>query len=212
MKFGELRRDDSDEDDANYPQFADRTPNTKRRLVNDDKKKNVKKLGTFATGFTVFKGFVGTGILYLPKSIYNGGWLFSSVSLIMFCLFTLYCTKLLLEVHDKMGGSFSSIGTRLYGKWGKICVDVTLIGSQFGFVCGYIYFIAVNLDAILYQQGVHYSDVPGKALNKWWYALICFVIIMPLVMVRSIEKFAITHLFANVMICITLTITCYFAY
>ena len=72
----------------------------------------MKLLGQLATGFTLFKGFVCTGILYMPLSFVNGGWLFSVVALILALLLTLYCIKLLLEVRQKLGGnlSFSDIG------------------------------------------------------------------------------------------------------
>lgn len=58
----------------------------------------IEKLGPMATIFTLFKGIVASGILYLPTSFVNGGSLFSAVALIFSLVFTLYCIKLLLEV------------------------------------------------------------------------------------------------------------------
>lgn len=100
------------------------------------------KLGKFATAFTLFKGFVATGILYMPKNFVNGGWFFSPFILFVCMLLTLYCIKLLLDVREKIGGSFSEIGFKSYGKCGKMMVDITLFGSQTGFTCAYVYFIA----------------------------------------------------------------------
>ena len=137
----------NDVEEGEYPQFEDRTPNTKRKLIHEEKVSEIKKLGTIGTAFTIFKGFVCTGVLYLPKDIYNGGWLFSSFTLVFFCFMTLYCAKLLIEVADKVGGgSFSDIGFKAAGKWGKIAVDASLVGSQTGFTCAYIYFIALNIN------------------------------------------------------------------
>jgi len=34
---------------------------------------------------------------------------------------------------------------KVYGKPGKIAVDISLFASQFGFVCAYIYFIASQI-------------------------------------------------------------------
>ena len=47
-------------------------------------------------------------------------------------------------------------------------------------------------------------------INKWWFALICVAIYTPLVLVRKIEVFAVTHLFGDIMIILTLIVI--FAY
>jgi len=166
----------------------------------------IKKLGPWATAFTIFKGFVCTGILYMPIDFVNGGYVFSLITILMALVLTLYCAKLLIEVHDKQGGSFSDIGKACYGKWGKIAVDVSLAGSQMGFTCAYVYFIATNGQSVVaYATGN--VDADNKAINlvnKWWFGFMCFCIYVPLVFVRKIEKFAITHLFGDVMIIIAL--------
>jgi solute carrier family 36 (proton-coupled amino acid transporter) len=130
-KYGEANRDDSylDEEDAAYIEGLDATPRTKRNIIRDEKMSDIKKLGPWATAFTLFKGFVATGILYMPKNFVNGGWLFSAIALFMALFVTLLCIRLLLEVRNKVGGSFSDIGAKTYGKCGKVMVDITLFGS-----------------------------------------------------------------------------------
>lgn len=134
-----------DEDEITDPdiisKLVDKTPTTKRRIIQEEEVKKQKKLGPIATAFTIFKGFVCTGILYMPKDFVNGGYGFSGITIIACAALTLYCAKLLLEVYEKVGGSLPDIGYKTYGKTGKILVDVSLFASQFGFVCAYIYFI-----------------------------------------------------------------------
>lgn len=77
-------------------------------------------------------------------------------------------------------------------------VDISLAGSQTGFVCAYVYFIGTNGKAIIYEATNGEVDI-----NKWWFGLLCFVIYTPMVFVRKIETFAATHLFGDVMIIIT---------
>ena len=88
-------------------------------------------LGTveLATAFTIFKGFVCTGILYMPRDFVNGGYGFSAITVFVCLLLTLYCSKLLLEVYEKEGGSLPEIGMKVYGKPGRIAVDVALFSS-----------------------------------------------------------------------------------
>jgi len=99
-----------------------------------------------ATAFSLFKGFVATGILYMPGNFIKSGWLFSSLSMFMALLLTIYCTRLLLITRAAMGNnlSFSEMGFKLLGVKGQYMVDVTLVSSQFSFCCAYVYFIASN--------------------------------------------------------------------
>ena len=71
----------------------------------------MKKLGPLATCFTIFKGFVATGILYVPKDFKNGGYIFTPITLVCSLVLTLYCAKLVLAVNARLGGgSFPEMG------------------------------------------------------------------------------------------------------
>jgi hypothetical protein len=63
-----------------------------------------KKLGPVETAFVVFKGFVCTGILYMPLNFVNGGWLWSGSMIVMSMFWNLMCFKMLFQVHDAVGG------------------------------------------------------------------------------------------------------------
>lgn len=77
--------------------------------------------------FTLLKGFVGTGILFLPKGFKNGGWLFSSAAIFLsYCITTYCCMKLLAARKVSGGGSYSELGMKSMGIWGKRAVDVSL--------------------------------------------------------------------------------------
>jgi len=155
-------------------------------------------LGPMATGFTIFKGFVASGILYLPTNFTTGGYGFSGIMLLGALAMTLFCIKLLLETRAALGGKMSlpEIGFACYGWWGKLAVDVSLFASQYGFVCAYIYFIASQGNSII-------ESSTGNTLplyTKWYYAPACFLILYPLVLVRKIQAFAKFHVFGDVMV------------
>jgi hypothetical protein len=58
------------------------SPRTQRKIIEDKILPNVEKLGPVATYFTLIKGFICTGCLYLPKSAFvNGGWFFALLSM-----------------------------------------------------------------------------------------------------------------------------------
>ena len=154
-----------------------------------------KLMGPWMTAFSLFKGFVCTGILYMPKNFINGGYAFSAGAMLFSLIFTLYCLKLLLDVRKKLGGthSFSQLGQTCLGDTGRILVDITLVGSQVSFVTAYVYFISKNLQ----QIAVH---AMGITINKWFFGLGCFIIYVPLVMVRKMDTLAMTHVFGDIMI------------
>jgi len=89
------------------------------------------KLGAWATGFSLFKGFVGTGILYMPANFITAGWGFSTFTLILAAILTITAGKLLIETRVKLGGnlSYPDIGMKLFGTKGRVAVEVAIVGS-----------------------------------------------------------------------------------
>lgn len=133
---------------------------------------------------SLLKGFVCTAILYLPDSFKQAGWLFQIGALSFSCCLTIFCAHLLIEVRKQIRlPSYSDIGERLFGRWGKIGVNTTLFCSQTGFTCAYIYFIVSNFHEIL-------KNLFGFENDKWVTASICFVVFTVLCWVRKIEIFA----------------------
>ena len=155
-------------------------------------------MGPWATYFTLIKAFVCTGCLYLPKSFMNGGWLFSCFCLVFSGIFTCHCAMLLIETREKLKcTSFSQVGLLSYGPKGKYLTDLSLVLSQMGFCVAYVYFVKENLHIILLES-------LGVNISSNWFAFISFFIYTALCLVRKIEFFAKTHVFADVIIAITL--------
>ena len=202
-KYGGTGYDDSDSnsEDERDPNIANKTPNTKRKLIDEKQKKSVEQLGTLATYMTLMKGFVCSSALYLPKSFINGGWGFSVICLIGAAFLTNLCASKVLKVRAVLEAkSYTDIGEKLYGPYGKLAVNISLALSQMGFTCAYVYFIIKNMHDIILEA----ADRDIK-LGIW--ALICFVMWSLLAYVRKIQIFASTHVFADVMIVVTL-VTC----
>lgn len=109
-RFGRVRKgEDSGSDDE--PELVGKTPNTRRKIKEDIIKAEIKKLGFFETFLTLIKGFIATSILYNPKSFRNGGWLWTTVTMVLSCILTTYCAMLLLQIRDKTGlTNYSEIG------------------------------------------------------------------------------------------------------
>ena len=90
------------------------------------------------------------------------------------------------------------------GTKGKVMVDIFLSLAQIGFVTAYIYFIVSSLHSVV-------LDGFGHDVNRIWFGVLCFVIYAPLCLVRKIEKFSITHIFADALILITTVVILIYA-
>lgn len=81
--YGEYGDDDTDQesdiDEDTKRKIVDATPNTRRRMLSEIDTEHTGKIGPVKTFFTLLKGFVAAGVLFLPKGWVNGGWLFSTV-------------------------------------------------------------------------------------------------------------------------------------
>lgn len=152
--------EESDEDDPDYKNDETWTaedilkiqlapPEEKQKIKAILMKTHVKKLSNFMVFFTLLKGFIATGVLFLPNGFYNGGWVFSTCVLIFSMILTLICINLLMNVAEKHPGSYSDLGRKSMGRCGKYLCDLTLALSQTGFVIGHIVFIFQNMSNII---------------------------------------------------------------
>jgi amino acid permease len=84
--------------------------------------------------------------MYLPRTFINGGWLFSTVILVGGAMLTCYVGLQLIEISEKNRNlkSYSEIAYKSYGENGRILSDLSLIISQAGFCCTYLYFCLQN--------------------------------------------------------------------
>ncbi|OLY83111.1 Vacuolar amino acid transporter 3 [Smittium mucronatum] len=145
--------------------------------------------------FLLIKAFVGTGVLFLPKSFHNGGLLFSIVLMIVVAYLALHCMLLLVECHSKLKMSYGDIGYHLMGEKVRTVVLGSIVISQIGFCCAYSIFVATNTRFLFNTFTECRMDYP---LSFW--ILIQFLIYIPMSMVRKIKNFSILALVADVFI------------
>lgn len=84
------------------------------------------------------------------------------------------------------------------GKLGRRLVELSLFFSQVGLVCAYIAFICTSMVSIV-------KTTTDKTVSPWWFGGLLFLLYTPLCLIRKIEVLAPTHIFADIMIVVTLT-------
>ena len=190
-----------DEDEERRP--TERQPLLARRR--SSKSLRSADAGTTKTFFTLLKGFVGTGIMFLPKAFNNGGILFSSITLLSVSALSMVAFHLLLECKKHHGGSYGDIGQLIVGDWmrGLILGSITL--SQIGFVCSGIVFTAENM--LSFFKAVCGGRSP---FSTTVLVLLQLVILIPLSFIRNISKLGPAALLADIFIAIGLAYIYYY--
>ncbi|KIM19611.1 hypothetical protein M408DRAFT_31078 [Serendipita vermifera MAFF 305830] len=145
----------------------------------------------------LLKAFIGTGILFLGKAFSNGGMLFSSITLVLIALISLYSFLLLVDTKMVVPGSFGDIGGAIYGKWMRRAILFSIIISQLGFVAAYTIFVAENLQAFVMSVTHCKTFIPVQVLIFGQ-----LVVFLPLAMIRNLAKLSFTALVADVFILI----------
>ncbi|KAF9223706.1 amino acid transporter [Gyrodon lividus] len=143
----------------------------------------------------LLKSFVGTGVLFLGKAFANGGLLFSTITISIVALVSLYSFLLLVKTKFVVSGSFGDIGGTLYGPWMRYAILFSITISQIGFVAAYTIFVAENLQAFVsaITKCATFLPVP-------YFILIQLVIFLPLALVRNLAKLSTAALIADVFI------------
>ncbi|KAG3132401.1 hypothetical protein PI126_g19658 [Phytophthora idaei] len=156
------------------------------------------------TIFTIFKSFIGSGILFLPKGFQNGGMLFSIVGLCVsaalstFCMLRLVeCSSVLLRSRNYHNVSYGIVGEQAFGTMGRRAVNLSLVLSQIGFCCSYLIFVEKNIGEVLLHS---FNLQSSSTTSSWTLILLQIPLYTPLVWVRRLEYFAFTSLFADVLI------------
>ncbi|KAI9281965.1 transmembrane amino acid transporter protein-domain-containing protein [Sporodiniella umbellata] len=158
-------------------------------------KKAAPKVNVTKTVFLLFKAFIGSGILFLPKAFSNGGLIFSIISMWAMGGVSLYCFLLLLECKNHYTGSYGDIGGSLFGPWMRRTVLFSIAISQMGFMCGGTVFIVQNVIEAVQSLSGNTINLDPRALF-----LLLIVLIMPLVLIRNIAKLSPTALLSDALI------------
>lgn len=198
---------DDDDDDAIVDEessLLERRRNSFRSNLVIPKRKKTGSASVAKTYFLLFKSLVGSGILFLPRAFYNGGLLFSLIALTTFGALTYFCYYVLIKSKNKLRlSSFGELGYKTYGSTLKICILISIIASQLGFVGTYILFTAENLQSFLNEK-FNWNVSPAKIVFFQCLFLI------PLTLIRNLTKLSFISLVSSICIVVGLLIIFYF--
>lgn len=112
---------------------------------------------------------------------------------------------LLIKAQHIVGGDYGQIAYQLYGQWLRYLILFFLCISQMGFASSYLIFVSENLGLVVDQLTHCHRAFPSNVFI--WLVLL---IIIPICMVRKIEKLSWNVIIADVFILIGLVSVIYF--
>lgn len=126
----------------------------------------------------------GTGLLQIPQSFSQGGWL--SILLLLFSAgVNIYTGRLIiycLRIDDGSGGEdlldgYPGIGEAAFGKLGRYLVSVFYNMAMMGSVCLYLILASLN-----------FQDLLGVFSDRVWILILSTAILVPFVFVKSLKE------------------------
>ncbi|CCE87259.1 Piso0_005804 [Millerozyma farinosa CBS 7064] len=203
-----LDDEDSDNDEEAIDETSSLLSNEIRPIPSYKPKKQKKGTASvLKTFFLVFKALVGSGVLFLPKAFFNGGLLFSSVVLSLFGFLTFLCYIILVQCKNTFQkDSYGELGFKTYGRPLRLCILISIIISQIGFVSTYVLFTSENLTSFI----ENYLNIKGTITTAHIVVAQC-VCLVPLVLIRNLTKLSLISLVSSGFIIIGLIIIYYFS-
>ncbi|KAH3668650.1 hypothetical protein OGAPHI_002404 [Ogataea philodendri] len=166
------------------PAFKPRT----RRDYSDKKTTNQKAF------LLLLKAFVGTGVVFLPKSFSNGGLLFCNLMIVAFSVISYYCFLILIRCTERVRVSgYGDVGLKVVGRNLQLLILGSLALSQLGFSSSYVVFVAENFKVVA-------NSVLATDHGVGFFVAIQLLIFLPLSLTRNISKLSFTALIADAFI------------
>mmetsp|Transcript_46914 Transcript_46914/g.106375 ORF Transcript_46914/g.106375 Transcript_46914/m.106375 type:complete len:535 (-) Transcript_46914:104-1708(-) len=161
-----------------------------------------KLQGTGKTCASIFKAFVGAGILFLPNAYHNSGWAGGTIMMVASAVVSTIGICKLGDCHALAPGSYPELGRAAFGTWGYWVIALQIAFSQYCFGTTHMIFITSTLQAAL----TPYNLMPSMVVVY----LALTAIYIPLSWVRRLHNMKITNALGSLIqiVCIVFVAFC----
>jgi amino acid permease len=156
--------------------------------VDDNSNRNGSYFGAY---FNIVCLIAGAGVLSLPKTLAEGGWI-SVCFLFLSAAMSTYSGKMLIECHYYKPGyrlvNFPDVGEAAFGKAGKIIVRIFYFTLMLGVGCIFVILMGIFLDNLL-------NKVTPSMNQKLWSLVGGAAMLIPFVSLKTMKEIAILSAF-----------------
>ncbi|CEL92195.1 unnamed protein product [Vitrella brassicaformis CCMP3155] len=145
-----------------------------------------KRANTRQTVITILKSFVCSAFLFLPRGFYNGGLLFSLLTMACSWIFSVHCMIRLIKCARPGRESYGDIGEAALGVVGRVFVEISVVVSQMGFSTVLIILFCTTVQDFLNTIG---RCDPSYYVGLGMLVALQFPLQAPMAWVRRIKYF-----------------------
>ncbi|KXN73326.1 hypothetical protein CONCODRAFT_77452 [Conidiobolus coronatus NRRL 28638] len=150
----------------------------------------------------------GTGMLGLPVSLRQGGWI-AVILIPLAAAFAVFCGRLQVDCHyprpDVRLETYGDVGKEAFGKPGKIIVEIFSALVNLGSSILYVIFIGENFQRL--------SKDWGYDMNvKYWNIIAGVIVTLPVVLIKSLKEATLLGLFGALASVVVVVISCALAF
>ena len=165
-------------------------------------------MGPCKTFFAIAKAYCAIGILIMPRSFVNGGYIISPLALFTACFFESLCAARLASVAHSQGiYSYSLLMRKAVGDKGLIVSRIFLAIAHWQFTVGQMTFTLSSLQSTIQS----WLPADHQVVPLWVYGLFIWFLYSPLMWVRTLEYFSKGFIIAVFLILLGVATTSYFA-
>jgi len=145
-------------------------------------------MGSLGLALAIFKGNIGSNILYMPRAFQQGGYVVSGLVIPFLATLSIFCVMRLISCRTERSESFGDLMGRAVGRPGRVAVNVCVVFLQIGTCCTYL----INVASML--QGYTNNRIPRSTL------ILCEAgLIAPFVLIRNVVKLSPVNVVGGVM-------------
>jgi len=183
---------------------SDRSPSQRSDFDFHGASDDAQKSTAVQASFTLFKVFVGSGILALPLNFFHVGLGLGVTGMFFSAILTYYCMSLMLRVVDDMRSTtplnVQMVTKKILGKGGKLSVEISLIIMQIGIAIAILIFATKFLNYVVCGFGLtEYCD------NYLMIGIAVALVVIPLSFINNMHYFYYPSLFATFFILANIT-------
>eukprot|EP00835_Amoeboradix_gromovi_P000696 NODE_26_length_35450_cov_0.398320.p6 type:complete len:416 gc:universal NODE_26_length_35450_cov_0.398320:18075-19322(+) len=165
---------------------------------------DIQKYSIPKTVVLLLKSFIGTGVLFIPKSFHDAGLVPAILSMLFTASLSFYGVKILLKLTLVTPGSYWQMAQEIGGRKMKLFVMAMLLSLQSGLVMMYTAFVAYNFTELA-------KTYTGTLIDPIWFVLSICVLLVPVCFTSKLKNFSTIATLGNIFILITLSAIIYYS-
>jgi len=145
-------------------------------------------LGNWGVAVAVFKGNIGSVVLFMPHTLAIGGYAYGLATIVVVASLTIFCTSILVSCRARNDLSYGDLMMVATGRAGRGVANACVVLLQTSICCLYL----INVASFLSKDALPHINVNALIFCS-------AAIVVPMVLIRNVAKLGFVNLAASVL-------------